>query len=541
MSLPRFFSRVADAIQPVAAISPPALAKHLEQTTVAIHAPSSAENNPADSDAALLAVNLAARLYPQLHLSGPTIWTECAAALAEAINPGADIDRAAKAPAATNVVTLDWSGHPARSAHGPIVTVGADGWNARVDPRETSQQQPAAPLAALAAATLGVAEVFRVVFAEALGQRGRRDRQPGGFNLITSGEPSDAAPTPTSTPRLPDAHLVGAGAVGQACLLALRATGIPTNLTVVDPESVELSNLQRYALAADGDVGVAKTELAARATIGSAVTVIPVPTVWGADRRSGPATAYVVLTALDSPADRLAVAAGLPGRAYNAWTQPADVGWSRHEHFGSEPCLACLYYPDRPRPNEHELIASALRQPALRILSYLITHTPVGAPLPLITTVPDLPPPPDASTWTSQPLLDDLVELGFLMSGDTSQWAGKHVDQLYRDGICAGGIIRLPGSADSEAALVPLAHQSALAGIMLATSYIAGSHDALRRHRPSQIEARFDLLRGFPQTLTRPRARTSGCLCSDSFYLDAAHERWDRGWCVMENPSQDHK
>lgn len=522
MSLPRFFPRIADAIGPVAALDRDALARHLKTTTIAIHAPSSAQDTAADHDAALLAVNLAARLYPRLHLSGPPGWADTAATFAATINPGADIDVAVTAPTATSMVTLDWSSHPARSARGPMVTVAADGWNARVDPPQTYRPQPAAPLATLASAALGIAEVFRVVFADALGTRGRRDRQPGGFNLVTVGEPTGLGPALAAIPPLPDAHLVGAGAIGQACLLALRTAGIPVTLTVVDPQTIELSNLQRYVLTTDDVVDTAKTDLAVRATIASAVTVVPVTTMWGTDPRSGPGTARVVLTALDSAADRIAVAASLPERTYNAWTQPADIGWSRHERFGTEPCLACLYYPDRPRPNEHELIARSLRQPPLRILSYLITRTPVGAPLPRIAATPDLPAPPDAGTWTQRSLLDDLVQLGFLTSNDTSLWARKLVGQLYRDGICAGGIIRLPGNADGEAALVPLAHQSALAGIMLAATYLTSSQEDLRAHRSPHIEARLDLLRGFPQTLPRPRTRTRGCLCNDHYFRDEA-------------------
>jgi hypothetical protein len=153
---------------------------------------------------------------------------------------------------------------------------------------------------------------------------------------------------------------------------------------------------------------------------------------------------------------------------------------------------------------------------------YLITRTPVGAPLPHVAAIPDLPPSEDAVAWTRRPLLDDLVDLGFLTSNDTEQWAGKHVGDIYRDGICAGGLVRLPGSADGESALVPLAHQSALAGIMLAATFIAGSLDVLSRQRPSQIESRIDLLRGFPQILPRPRARTHGCICDDAYYRDAA-------------------
>jgi len=69
-----------------------------------------------------------------------------------------------------------------------------------------------------------------------------------------------------------------------------------------------------------------------------------------------------VLAALDTPEARIAVQAGLPEHVYNAWTQPADLGWSRHEAFGTQPCLVCLYWPDRRQPSQHELIADALGQ-----------------------------------------------------------------------------------------------------------------------------------------------------------------------------------
>jgi len=116
LSLPRFFSRVADAIQPVAAINPAELAGHLEDTTIAIHAPSSAADDLVDKDAASLAVNLAARLYPRIHISGPAAWTDSATSLAAAINPAADIDTATQPPASARSVTLDWVSDPARSA-----------------------------------------------------------------------------------------------------------------------------------------------------------------------------------------------------------------------------------------------------------------------------------------------------------------------------------------------------------------------------------------------------------------------------------------
>ncbi len=519
MALPRFFSRISDAIGPVASISRDALERHLTGTTVAIHGPTDAAGDSTASSGALLAASLAARLYPRLLLSGPVGWTDTATQVVMAINPAVELDVSRAVSTSADIVTLDWASDPAHDAAGHVVTAAADGWNAHVDP-VAPPQSPAHPMAALAAAVLGVGEVFRAVFAEALGPRGRRRRQPGGFNLITLSEPTPAVPVGVSTLSLPSAHLVGAGAIGQACVLALTSADIRLALTVVDPQDVQLSNLQRYVLTTDADVEMAKTALAQRAAAGTGVTVIAVPTVWGADARSGPGS-DVVLTALDSAADRIAVAAGLPTQVFNAWTQPADIGWSRHERFGVDPCLACLYYPDRPRPSEHELIAVALRQPPLRVLSYLVTRTAVGNPLPLVATTPDLPAPPDAGEWIRRPLLTDLIDAGFLDGPQAPSWAGKQIGDLYRDGICAGGLMRLPGSAEAEPALVPLAHQSALAGIMLATTLVASHDETLRPYRSHAIEARLDLLRGLPQTLTRPRARTQGCLCSDPLYQQA--------------------
>jgi hypothetical protein len=184
------------------------------------------------------------------------------------------------------------------------------------------------------------------------------------------------------------------------------AAGASGRLTVVDPQTIELSNLQRYVLTTDDDEGVSKTALASRATAGSSLALTEVPTTWGADVRSGPGVG-TALVALDSAADRIAVAGSLPGGVYNAWTQPADIGWSRHEEYGVQPCLACLYYPDRSRPHEYQLIAAALRQPPLRVLSYLVSRQPVGAPLQVVVTVPELTTPTDAPKWTQRPLLID--------------------------------------------------------------------------------------------------------------------------------------
>jgi hypothetical protein len=68
--------------------------------------------------------------------------------------------------------------------------------------------------------------------------------------------------------------------------------------------------------------------------------------------------------------------------------------------------------------------------------------------------------------------------------------------------------------------LVPLAHQSVFAGIMLATQVVVAADPELVQARPPSIEGRFDVLSGLPQLLRRPRTRTAGCICADSVFLE---------------------
>lgn len=418
---------------------------------------------------------------------------------------------------------------------------------------------PLTALSWLAAAALGVSELFRVVFATELGERGRVAFQPGQFPLADglAAGPAEAPMDPTTVSDtvqsgtdefgpldIGTVNLAGAGAIGQAAVLALRAAQVRGRLHVVDPETVTLTNLQRYVLTEHTSIGASKVGLIKDALRGSGLTVTGESTAWhqatgsagDLDRGTGgadsppngeadkaAAAVQVVLTALDSAADRIGVAAGLPDRAYNAWTQVADLGWSRHEAFGEEPCLACLYYPERQRPNDDELIAVALDQPRLRVLAYLTQNVAIGFPLVGLPTIAEMPPPPRAERWTQVSLLEDLIDSGVVPRETSADWADRTVGGLYRDGVCAGGLLPvgdLPGEV-----IVPLAHQSALAGILLATELVLASDPRLRARRGHSAEHRYDVLRGLPQVLARPRARTPNCICSDADYLTAWDEK----------------
>lgn len=157
--------------------------------------------------------------------------------------------------------------------------------------------------------------------------------------------------------RLKSAHVVviGAGGIGSPALQYLAAAGIG-QLTVIDDDKVDLSNLQRQTLFGDADIGVPKVDAAARALyrINPHVSVMPVETRIAAGNAADLLkSADVVLDGCDNFATRLVVADAaleqhvpLVSAAVGQFEGQIGVfrGWE-----ADKPCYRCLvgHDPDR--------------------------------------------------------------------------------------------------------------------------------------------------------------------------------------------------
>jgi hypothetical protein len=512
VTLPRFVNRLADAAVPMlGGLGRELFLERLAATAVRLRV---GDNTPAALSAGyLLAANLAARSYPAIALDAPPELAAHAAALVRAINPHCDL----LAPDADVVGTLTFT--PSTPTDNEV-SVWTSGWNVIVDGAREPNEAAAAP-AALAAAAIGLGELFRLVFADLLGApRGRSGAQPGTLNVVTLESWAEDLPIGSGLD-VGRVHLVGAGAIGEAVVETLRLSGVRGELLVVDDQPVTASNLQRYVLTTDLDEGALKTELVARALAGSGLTVSEIPREWGVDcAKQG--TLDSVLVALDSAVDRIGVQASLPRRTYNAYTQPADIGWSRHETFGKKPCLACLYWPRGRGPSDHERIGNTLGESPMRILGYLASQLPVGVALPAgVFVAPIVVTDDEQSAWTARSLLDDVLQRFPGNDAARAAWARRPVDELYREGFCGGGIITVGVNGTPQDVLVPLAHQSVLAGVMLAVALLAATDPTLAAARAVEVEARFDVLRGLSQSPALPRAMTPGCLCADADFVEA--------------------
>ncbi len=513
MAVPRFFDRVADASSAAVGLDRDELRVRLEGVTVALAAHPDTVPDPGAFD---LAANLLARLYPRIAVSGPANLADAAKARIIAVNPDCDLVDGGS----DGTPEILWS--PRRGTP-QQVTVWACGWNVVLDGAEC-QDAPAISAAAFAAACIGVGELFRLVFAEELGARGRRGPTPASFNLVTLGDAEELEPGLGAGADIGRAALVGAGAIGQAALLTLRANDCTGQLAVIDPEKLELSNLQRYVLGTDADVGAQKTALAARELQAGRIRTNKLACRWG-DPPVANLRVDSVLVALDSAQARIEVQAGLPGRIYNAWTQPRDLGWSRHENFGIDPCLACLYWPDRPRPHRYQVIAQELGLDEQRVLIYLAGSQPIGTPLAPGVPLPQLPGTPvpaNTDRWWTTPLIVDIAAENDLAPERLSQWGHRSLDDFYREAICGGALLDMRNAARDRTAEVPMAHQSAFAGVMLASQLIIASTKELASRRPLETEGRYNVLAPLPQLLSQPRQKSERCICSDPDFLAEA-------------------
>jgi hypothetical protein len=164
------------------------------------------------------------------------------------------------------------------------------------------------------------------------------------------------------------------------------------------------------------------------------------------------------------------------------------------------------------------------------MLGYLVHRLPIGLPLPAggVPAVPGFEAAPvEVERWMQTPLVDDIAAAAGIDVAELGAWRDRPLADVYQDGICGGALLHLNVGEAPREVLVPLAHQSALAGVMLAAQFIVAMTPELAAARPSAVEARYDVLAGLPQVFARPRARTPNCLCGDAIFLAVYGEKLD--------------
>ena len=481
MAVPDYFRRNAiAAAQAISGLDEERLAEQLAGVCVGV----TLGRDAADAEGLALTellIRLLARLYPSLSIRG-----ESDDAVSQARNLAARINPAVEfVDQPTIEVVVGVSELPSKAHR---VFVGSSAWSAAISAREVQQCGPSmVPFGAGAAACLAAANVFRYVF---LPEPALDDDAT--FELLPQGAAGTGGLYPTGD--LGEVVLAGVGAIGNAAAWALARVDMIGTVVLVDFETIDLGNLQRYVLAERRHEHASKVRTAADYFTRN-IKADPRDVDLAAFLEASGHRVDRLLLALDSARDRRVGQASLPRWIANAWTQPGDLGVSTHD-FLTGACVHCLYLPSQKLPNEDELIAGTFGVPDRLMQIRELLHRGAGAPRDLLEGI----------ATAKQVSLDRLMP-----------FEGRSLRALYTEGFCGGAVVPL-GTVGRPAGdvHVPLAHQSALAGVLLAATVVRHALGTPVQSTITQI----DVLKPVPQAPTRPAAKDPRniCICQDPDY-----------------------
>lgn len=438
-----------------------------------------------------LSVNLLSRLFPRLHLGGHPLAVAALEALARGINPSIEF---ANEPVDDLTIVCG-------ANVGAGLGASANGWVASVATENVLLPAgPANPYSSAAAACLAVSEIVRRAF----GLRRMGSGETHRLSLLDYGSQAGSE-MPLGTVELGDAAFIGLGAVGQGALWALgRHKAARGNVWLVDDEVLDLSNLQRYVLGSIGDVGSPKTALAMRALAETSIQTQAHALALDrfADQFAGGFPIPTLCVSVDNVPARRAVQALLPQLAINAYTGEGALGVSWHRFDSEAACLACLYHPRSGIPSQADLVGGAFGLTPQRAAMLLAGR----------------------SALEPHELAQAAKKLG-LTEAQAASWRGRPVGDLFVQVICGGADLPIPGRGHSE--IVPLAHQSALAGVLMAVELVKRSTPALAPLcQKETLAAWYDVRRPAPRRWIEPRTKELGCICGDPIYQQAFREKW---------------
>lgn len=508
MGLAPFFDRTSQsAAQVLCDFDRARFEERLNEVVVGLRFDRNAASSPEGRAALDMAARLIARLYPRVRvqaLYGDVELAEQLVGLMRAINPAISIEEEPPARAITVVA----GGNPGGD-DGDRIYMGSDRWVARVSTtRPVSCGTSGIPFGAGAAACIALANVFRLVFSDMIAKPALDEQVTFSLLNFEIGERAANGDIPSGA-SIGLVQLAGVGAIGNAFVWSLgRLAGVEGVLHTIDHETIDLTNLQRYVLATIADVGAQKVALASSVLADSGIRPIAFAETWaGYVAGLGHHHFDTVAVALDTARDRVQVQSSLPRRVVNAWTQSGDLGISRHAFDGDAACMACLYLPTGTRRNEDQIIAEELGFPPERIQEIrTMLHFDMPVTAAMITEI------------ANQRGMDVDALLPF---------ANLPLRVFRQNAICGNAQLRAADGGGPEVE-VPLAFQSALAGVMLAAEIVASSPGV----RPEQPATRsvVDLMRRLPARVTMPLMKGSigpaRCICQDEDYLEVYRQKY---------------
>lgn len=464
-----------------------------------------------EGEAALdLTVRLIARLYPKINfidLDGyDSALISKLTKLALSINSKIEIVKGEP----TLLIVIGSKEAERKITQGPIYYIGSDNWLAKFSIENPVQIGDSKnPLGAGIAACIGVANIFRFIFSDFLNSP---EHDEDVCLSLVSLDIDNTNPDPkTKSLDLGDIQLAGFGAIGNGFVWALsKSPWLKGILTIVEPQTLELSNLQRYVLAEERHVNKSKLNIAEEALKGSKIKLVQKQMNWAQYlNQDNSWDNGTVIVAIDNAEDRIGIQASLPQEIINAYTENNVIGISRHPDFVSKPCLVCLYMPSGKRKSYSQEVSDNLNLPQLerQIRDYIFYNKVADDQL---------------LGWVSEANKIDFSEL--------VKFKGIPVQEFYSRVVCGGTLMQLRNEEGLvEHIEAPLAFQSAMAGILQLAELVI-QKAGFRKKQLDNISQFYPLSPvksgSNPYNHSFPKDNSGRCICGDKDFINEYQNKW---------------
>ena len=474
--------------------------------TIAVELRPDAARHPGNTAAFLLAVNLLSRTFERVHAVFPP-GTEApdhpwglgtVRAVVDELNDAVEGAVHIGAPGHSDVVLSVGAGSSIPADREAVVR--GSPWRAALDCDLASEGEGEGEgtIGFLYAACMGSAQVLLHVLNGM--QAPYPPMTPFSFSLLDLLSCGADVDTPKVI-TIPDAHLVGVGAVGSAAIYALAHLGdLQGMLHLIDNEAVDETNLNRYVLMRRRDIGRSKVDVARDALACTAIQPVPYRGAFTCYVKEHGGAINLLLSPVDSPEGRRGLAKELPRRVINAATGRTTVTVSTHGFNDGKACLHCLYPVDPNGASREDIMAADMGLSGEEVRKLVRTNAPAEAQL--------------------------VARIEAHRGVEPGRWAGNvgsPIDSFYAKAVCGEAPLRLPFAN----VVAPLSFISASAGILLAAELVKASHPELSQWALDNY-FRVDTLKhpnpAFHQL--RPQDPSGRCICRDSDYSDVYSEKY---------------
>jgi hypothetical protein len=458
-----------------------------------------------------LLVRILSRFYPKLkftcNATGAADYVSSLKELARSIN--SNIEFAKEQDKATFIICASRT-FPISDGI-PHLFLGAMGWTAKI-----SQKKPLEfgnshnPFGASISACIAASNIFRFVFKNQLSQPLDTEVEFCAHNYSTSSQPD----LPIDHIALDDVNLIGIGAIGTATVWTLsnikKLTG---NISLIDHDRIEESNLQRYVLLKEKNIGKWKVDVAMNNLVRhTALKVNPIKNDWGGyihEQHIGRCRSRLVAVCIDNKEGRVQIQSSLPKKIINAYTDESRFGISRHFDFTKGACLACLYMPTQVEKSKLVIMVEELNMKGFENLIY--------------------------EYMKEGKLLDDKFLNVFCSKNqidikDLNVYKHKPLADFYIDMICGFKLIKLQGEGQRASQIdAPLSFQSCMAGVMLAAEIVLESMEITREgvRDVTQWQVLEDVNADNPSHYTYLKNIGANCICGDPDFQTVYRSKWN--------------